>query len=341
MAKVKVGTHGLKQTEGLFELAGLVVLGDLKESSEKTEYKFGIKTNETNTPYVKSGKKAQQAVYFYSKDAKESKKVSFADRNSFSQEGFQKIGNNVGINKDSEGNNVKEIIFEYDTPKYLDSNLKENQSVFVRGDLNFYSFMKDDGEKVNMKELIVKDIYASSKPIKFDSDDFVEKNAFVQKIVYDNVEKNEDGTFELFAYIVNYNSIERVAFKIEDSNLAKILKKNLKSGNAIDVSGIIKNELVQVEADKSDKGVWGEENPLKRATSTKRTFLVRGAMPDTIDIETYSIDIIKEKIKELNSAKESFGQTKKDKEVWGENSFDNKKNVIEDDSDSDSDDFPF
>lgn len=48
--------------------------------------------------------------------------------------------------------------------------------------------------------------------------------------------------FELFAYIVNYNSIERVAFKIEDSNLAKILKKNL-AGNAIDVSGVIKNEL--------------------------------------------------------------------------------------------------
>ena len=46
------------------------------------------------------------------------------------------------------------------------------------------------------------------------------------------------------------------------------------------------------------------------------------------------------KIKELNSAKESVGQTKKDKEVWGENSFDNKKNVIEDEEDSD-DSFPF
>lgn len=341
MAKVKVGTHGLKQTEGLFELAGLVILGELKESSDKTEYRFGVKTSENNTPYVKSGKKAQQTICFYNKDKKETKKVAFENRNKFSEEGFQKIGNNIGINKDEEGNNVKEIVFEYDTPKYLDSNLKENQSVFVRGNLNFYSFVKDDGEKVNMKELIVKDIYASTKPIKFDSDDFTEKNAFVQKIVYDNVEKNEDGTFELFAYIVNYNSIGRVAFKIEDSNLAKILKKNLKSGNAIDVSGIIKNELVQVEADKSDKAVWGEENPLKRATSTKRTFLVRGAMPDTIDIETYSIDVIKEKIKELNSAKESFGQTKKDKEVWGENSFDNKKNVIEDDEDDFSDDFPF
>ena len=329
--------HGLKQTKGEFKLKGIVVTGEFKETDsfgkKKTEYKFGVKTSENNTPYLKTGDKEQEEAFFYSKEAKATERVPFANRNEFKKEGYNLIGTTIGLEKDSEGNNVSKTIHTFDTPKYLNEKLKDGMSVFVTGEFNFYSFDGKDG-KVTMKELIPKRIYGS-KGVNFEADDFVEENAFKQKIVFNSIEKVED-EYELSAYIIGFMSIEKVTFKVKDAKFASVLKKNLKAGYAIDVVGTINNERVEVEADKSDS--WGEDDPFKRTTEVKREFVIKGALPDTLDKETYSIEVIQQKIKEMSEAKKEYGKTKEDKEneeSWGDSG------SFEDGDDDDSSDFPF
>lgn len=327
MAKERL--FDLPETKGTFQIKGLVTGHDkdsfYKESKTKTgktmrRTSFGVTYEPNKTMYVTIQGFPQENVYFSSQSKNGEKpvteKVTWADRFTFRKEGFRMIGNNIGvtkaINEKGEHENVRKIMTDFDAAKEVADHLKDDDSVFIKGKLEYSSFTTDNGEMHSVK-LVPNQVSLCKKSIDFSDENFESTHQFTQVIVFTGIDQEKEndkptGRFVVSAYIVNYASIENAEFIIEDKGLANTFRKSLSPYNAIQVHGdmTVTEVVEEVEDD-----VWGEANKMERqGTPVKREYIIRGARPSTIDKNTYSELSITEarlKVKNAQDAKNDFG----------------------------------
>lgn len=327
MAKERL--FDLPETKGTFQIKGLVTGHDkdsfYKESKTKTgktmrRTSFGVAYEPNKTMYVTIQGFPQENVYFSSQSKNGEKpvieKVTWADRFTFRKEGFRMIGNNIGvtkaINEKGEHENVRKIMTDFDAAKEVADHLKDDDSVFIKGKLEYSSFSTDNGEMHSVK-LVPNQVSLCKKSIDFNDKDFESTHQFTQVIVFTGIDQEKEndkptGRFVVSAYIVNYASIEDAEFIIEDKGLANTFRKSLSPYNAIQVHG---DMTVTEVVEEIEDDVWGEANKMERqGTPVKREYIIRGARPSTIDKDTYSELSITEarlKVKNAQDAKNDFG----------------------------------
>ena len=216
----------------------------------------------------------------------------------------------------------------------MHENLKDGDSVFIKGNLQFSSYTDRNGQTRKKVELVPTQISYTQKPVDFDAEDYVEMAEFENTLVFSGIEPELDekdqktGRYVLSGWSVGYNSVEAVSFIVDaaHSKLALNLKKAMKTGYAIKTYGRIEviNDVAQVESD--DDG-WGEASPMERRTNgpTRREYIVYKADPTSIEKTKYSEEGIAaaiRKIKAAKNAEKNFGEsvnssTSVDLDDWG------------------------
>ena len=329
----------LPETKGSFQLKGIVngVERDnfYKEIRTKTNkdmriINFGVEYAEGSTLYVNLQGMELDSVYFSKRadnkgEKAETMRVPWMDRFNFNREGFRLIGKNIGVKKkiDSTGKTVndKKILTDFDACKEIKDNLKDGESVFIRGNLDYSSFLDQNGNKKTSIKLVPNQVSLCTD-VNFESDKYEQQNDFNQVIIFLGINQETEnnkptGRFVVGAKIVTYSNIEDVEFIIENKDLAMKFKKSLKPYNAIKVSGhMVTSTQTEVIVDDDDD--WGEEDKLERVTApSKREFIITGAKGSSIERELYTEENVTEaisKINRANKAEDDFGND----DDWGD-----------------------
>jgi hypothetical protein len=358
MAK-KQPEHGLRLTQGTFQLAGIVtgvqsnnfyVEKDIPNSKNKVRTaNFGVKYDVYRDPNIKGyvdttiGKTVYPTVQGFTRDVvyfskktdnkTETKSIPWAQRLEFASQNpdWRVIGVNVGLEKGEDGRNIKEYLTEFDAAKTIKDKLKDDMSVFVRGNLEFRSYTNKQGETKRFTNFAANQISLCAD-VDFEEEGFEAKNNFEQEIVYTSIEKETEddkptGRFILNAYVISYNAIEPVSFVVTDSKFANLLRKNLKPYNSIKVHGKIEVSHVIEEVVEDSADEWGDSNPMDNRrvnTPTKRELVVTGASPATISTEDYTEESVSAGIKKLKAKAQvikNFGEKKEEpvanNDDWG------------------------
>jgi hypothetical protein len=345
MAK-KQPEHGLKLTQGSFQIRGIVTgvqsnnfYSEKEISSTKSKVRnanFGVKYDvardcgnidlamgKTIYPTVQGF--TRESVYFSKRenDKTETKQVPWVQRFEFAENNpaWRVIGVNLGLEKDDEGKNIKEYLTEFDAAKAIKDKLKDDMSVFVRGNLEFRSYTNDKGETKRFTSFNANQVSLCAD-VDYQDEEFEAKHDFEQTIVYTGIEKETDaenkptGRFILNGYVVSFNAIEPVSFIVADSKLANLIRKNLKPYNSIQVHGKIEVSHVIEDVVEETTDEWGDSNPMsnRRANApTKRELVVTGASPSTITTDVYSEENVSAGIAKLKAkaqVNKNFGEKK-------------------------------
>lgn len=344
--KKKGRLFDLPETKGSFQLKGIVT-GTKKDKAyeeKKTKTnkdmrreKFGVIYEDGKTLRVNMQGTEQEFVYFSKRSEKkgekgETVKVPWADRFSYNREGFRLIGKTIGVKKkiDSDGKSVNDskVLVEFDACKEVHENLEDGASVFIKGNLDYSSFLDDNGNKVQSTKLVPNQISLCSE-VKFDDENYKQQNDFIQVIVFMGIDQEKEndkptGRFVVSAKIITYSNIEDVEYIIENKNLANKFKKLLKPYNAIKVSGHMVAST-QTETVEDDDDNWGEEVSMEKVLApTKREFIITNAKGSTVDKELYTEANVTEamsKIAQANKAENDFGGDA-GSDDWGEANLD-------------------
>ena len=338
----------LQETRGSFQVRG-IINGVEKErfyTDKKTKtgkdfraVNFGCEYNDKQTVYMSLNGMPQQKVYFSKRNQAtgktETKDVPWANRNKFNEEGFRMIGVGLGLTKtkDQSGKvvNDKKTMTPFDACEYINENLQDDMSTFVKGNIEFSSYTDGEGNVRRSVKYIPGQISLCKEVdfSKYDDADNKPAHDFTQTIVYTGIdaEKVDDratGRYIVSAKIVTYSDIVDTEFIILDKNLANLFRKNLKPYYAITVHGKIEVSHSVQEVEEEDS--WGEKNAMDRVSNpTKTEMIITGATPSTIERETYTeknIAEAMEKIKASKTAEQNFsGKTTTstdDGDSWGD-----------------------
>lgn len=332
MAEIKKGEHGLPLTEGQFKVRGFVegVKKDTfftqkpqKNGFERNTVNFGVKTSNDSEVYVQISDAEKEDAFFYKKSATkgekgETKKISWAQRKNFKEEGFEPIGVSVGLEKDEKNKNIITNMFDYDAAEYLSKKLEDDMPIMIVGELEFSSFETENG-KNRSKKLKIKKIYNSI--VDFSKEDFKEESFFKQKCLFmeivqatkDGKPDTEDPRWIVKAKIVTYKTLEDIEFVIRNKTLASNFKKHLKPYNRIAVHGAINNKRMVKEVENTATDDWGGESDPFNVVGNPRKFEfeITGIETKDIDTKTYSEDIVTKAFK----AQDEFGNDS----VWEDN----------------------
>lgn len=322
----------LTETKGTFQVKGKI--NGVESSRFYTEKKtkngkdfravnFGCEYNDKHTVYMNLNGMPQDNVYFSKRNADtgktETKKVAWANRNSFNENGFRMIGTNLGLVKttDADGKEVndKKTMHSFDACKYIKENMKDDMSTFIRGNIEFSSYMDNEGNTRRSIKYVPSQV-SLCKEVDFDEYDEDNKpvHDFTQTIVYMGISKEEEngkdtGRFVVSAKIVTYGDIVDTEFIIADAKLANLFRKNLKAYNSISVHGHIE-VTHKIEESTEDDG-WGAANTMNSVSApTKTEMIITGATPSSIDRETYNEKNVSEaiaKIRNARMAENNFG----------------------------------
>ena len=335
----------LQETKGTFQVRG-IISGTEKDrfyTNKKTQtgkdfraVNFGCEYNDKQTVYMSLNGMPQQSVYFSKRNQStgktETKNVPWANRHKFNEEGFRMIGVGLGLTKtrDQSGKEVndKKTMAPFDACEYINENLKDDMSTFIKGNVEFSSYTDKDGNVRRSIKYIPGQI-SLCKEVDFDKYDDADNKPvhdFTQNIVYMGVEQEmmddkATGRFIVSAKIVTYSDIVDTEFIITDKNLANLFRKNLKSYYAITVHGKIEVSHSVQEVEEDD--AWGEANAMNRVSApTKTEMVITGATPSTIDRETYTEKNVAEAVRAIKASKtaeQNFsGKANNDTNNWGE-----------------------
>lgn len=337
MAKERI--ISLPVTKGEFKVRGMVK-GTTKNNffEEKTTksgkamnlVKFGVQVSEDSTVYVDLNGMARDSVYFYKRAEEkggkgEVKEVAWANRKTFNEEGFDLIGVRLGlervINEKGQEVNDNKTYTEYDACEKILETLMEDESVFVRGNIEYSSFKNSKGDVIRGTKFVPAQISLMAKPVDFEAEDFEATSDFQQVIIITGTRKDdsdpEDVKGIIEAKIVNYSTIEDAEFVCRNQKLFKTLKTKIKPFTALKVWGVINNKVLTEEVEEDD--AWGSKNTFNQVQKTFiRELVITGADPETIDTDTYTEEAIEEAmaiINANNNAKSEFGG--KEADDWG------------------------
>lgn len=330
MAKERI--HSLPETKGSFQVKGKIN-GVEKEkfyTSKKTKtgkdfraVNFGCMYDDKKTVFMSLNGMPQNDVYFSKRNPDtnktDTKKVAWANRNKFNEEGWRLIGTNLGLTKttDSEGKEVndKKTLTSFDACDYIKTNMRDDMSTFIRGNIEFSSYQDNDGNTRRSIKYVPNQV-SLCKEVDFEEYDEDNKpvHDFTQTIMFMeiNQEKENDkatGRFIVSAKVVTYSDIVDTEFIITDAKLAGLFKKNLKPYTAISVHGCIEVSH-KIEEQTEDDG-WGLANNMVAVNApTKTEMIITGATPSTIDKISYNEKNVSEaiaKIRNARNAEKNFG----------------------------------
>lgn len=337
----------LPETKGNFQAKGIIsgvekdrFYTDKKTSNNKDfrAVNFGCEYNDKQTIYMNLNGMPQQEVYFSKRNQdtgkSETKKVAWANRNKFNEDGWRMIGVNLGIvkttDKDGKVVNDKKTMHSFDACEYIKKNLKDDMSAFIRGNIDFSSYTDKEGN-VRRSVKYVPNQISLCKDVDFSEYNDVDNKPvhdFTQTIVYTGIDKEREndkdtGRFVVTAKIITWSDIVDTQFIITDAKLAGMFKKNLKPYTAISVHGRI--EVSHSIQEESDDDGWGEANAMTAvAAPTKTEMIITGATPSTIDRTTYTEKNVAEAIKAIKvskTAEQNFSgkanNNDDDDEDWG------------------------
>lgn len=348
----------LQETKGTYQVKGKIngVEKDRFYTSKKTKtnkdfraINFGCEYNDKTSIYMSLNGMPQNNVYFSKRNQEtgktETKKVAWADRNNFNEDGYRMIGINLGLTKiaDKDGKEVndKKTMTPFDACAYIKENMKDDMSTFIRGNIEFSSYFDNDGNIRRSIKYIPNQI-SLCKDVDFEEYDADNKpvHDFTQTIVFTGIEKEkidekDTGRFIVSAKIVTYSDIIDTEFIVTDAKLAGLFKKNLKAYNSISVHGHI--EVTHKMEETSEDDGWGEANSMTAVTApTKTEMVITGATPATIDRETYNEKNVSEaiiKIRNAKAAEQNFSGNANNEasdDDWGSDDSDN--NSMDDDA---------
>lgn len=349
MAKERL--FNLPETKGTFQVKGRIsgVEGSKFYTSKKTKnnndfraVNFGCAYDDKKNVYLSLTGMPQKEVYFSKRNSEtgktDTKKIAWANRNTFAEDGYRMIGVNLGLTKttDKDGKEVndKKTMAPFDACAYIKENMKDDTSVFVRGNVDFSSYLDNEGNTRRSTKYIPSQI-SLCQDVDFNAYDDNNKavHDFTQTIVFIGIDKEkvddkDTGRFVVSAKIVSYADIVDTEFIITDARLANLFKKNLKAYHAISVHGHI--EVVHQVEDVSEDDGWGEANSMKAVSgSTKTEMVITGATPSSIDKESYSEKSVSEAIVKIRNAKKAeqnftgnSAQESASDDDWGDDSND-------------------
>lgn len=329
----------LPETKGSFQLQG-TVLGMEKDSAfqekltktgKKMNFaKFGVKTSKENTVYVDLNGMVRDFVYFGKRNKDtgkyETKKILWDQRHTFKEEGFRMIGVNIGIEQfvDDSGKkqNKRKVLAEYDACEYIGNTLKDDTDVFIKGKIEFSSFVNQKGEMSRGTKFIPNQISALKSPLDMDAEDYKEKSDFTQTIIFMGIDLDDSDVNDkkalLQAKVITYSTIEDVEFVVRDKSLFQTFKKNLKPYTSIQVHGNILNKAL---AEEVEVDVWGAANPMEQVNKSYiRELEITGANPSSIDTDTYTKENIEESIRAIKDFGGTKAQTNNSDDNWGSSS---------------------
>ena len=323
MAKERI--HELTETKGSFQVKGKIngVESSRFYTEKKTKNKkdfravnFGCSYDDKQTVYMSLNGMPQDSVYFSKRNTDtgktETEKVAWTNRNTFAKDGFRMIGTNLGLvkttDKDGKEVNDKKTMHSFDACEYIKKNMKDDMSTFIRGNIEFSSYLDNDGNTRRSVKYVPNQISLCKEV------DFAEYNEdnkpvhdFTQTIVFmgidkEKVDEKDTGRFAVQAKIITYSDIVDAEFFILDSKLAGLFKKNLKPYTAISVHGRIE-VTHKIEETTEDDG-WGESNAMNSVTGSSKTeMIITGATPSSIDKESYSEKTVSAAIAKIRNAR--------------------------------------
>ena len=332
----------LQETKGNFQVKGIVSGTESNRfyTSKKTKngkdfraVNFGVAYDDKKNIYLNLNGMPQQNVYFSRRNKEtnkyETKPVAWANRNNFHEDGWRMIGVTLGLEKTTDENgktvNDRKVMAPYDACGYISELIKDDESVFVRGAIEFSSY-EDSKGNVRRSIKYVPNQVSLCKPVDYSeyNDENKPMHDFTQNIVFMGIEKEkvderDTGRFVVSAKIVTYSDIVDTEFIVTNAKLAGLLKKNLKPYNAITVFGQIEvsHQVEEVESD----DVWGEKNAMEVVSApTKVELVITGATPSTIDRDSYSEKNIAEAMKKIRNAKnaeQNFSGKVNSSDDWG------------------------
>ena len=345
MAKERI--HSLPETKGSYQVKGKIN-GVEKEkfyTSKKTTtgkdfraVNFGCMYDDKKTVFMSLNGMPQNDVYFSKKNPDtgktDTKKVAWANRNKFNEDGWRLIGTNLGLTKttDSEGKEVndKKTLTSFDACEYIKTNMRDDMSTFIRGNIEFSSYQDSEGNTRRSIKYVPNQI-SLCKEVYFDEYDEDTKpvHDFTQTIVFMGIDKEKEndkdtGRFVVQAKIVTYSDIVDAEFVITDSKLAGLFKSKLKPYTAISIHGRIEvsHKVEEVQDDDS----WGETNTMTSVSApTKTEMIITGATPSTIDKTSYTEKNVSEavaKIRKARTAEQNFSGNASESDSgddWGDN----------------------
>ena len=322
----------LPETRGTFQVRGIINGVDKERfyTDKKTKtgkdfraVNFGCEYNDKQTIYLSLNGMPQQKVYFSKRNQStgktETKDVPWVNRNKFNEDGFRMIGVGLGLTKttDQSGKvvNDKKTMTPFDACEYINENMNDDMSTFIKGNIEFSSYSDNEGNVRRSVKYIPGQISLCKEVdfSKYDDADNKPAHDFTQTIIYTNIdaEKVDDkatGRFIVSAKIVTYSDIVDTEFIITDKNLANLFRKNLKPYCAITVHGKI--EVSHSVQEVAEEDSWGEANAMNRVSApTKTEMIITGATPSTIDRETYTEKNVAEamaKVKASKTAEQNF-----------------------------------
>ena len=322
----------LPETRGTFQVRGIINGVDKERfyTDKKTKtgkdfraVNFGCEYNDKQTIYLSLNGMPQQKVYFSKRNQStgktETKDVPWVNRNKFNEDGFRMIGVGLGLTKttDQSGKvvNDKKTMTPFDACEYINENMNDDMSTFIKGNIEFSSYSDNEGNVRRSVKYIPGQISLCKEVdfSKYDDADNKPAHDFTQTIIYTNIdaEKVDDkatGRFIVSAKIVTYSDIVDTEFIITDKNLANLFRKNLKPYCAITVHGKI--EVSHSVQEVAEEDSWGEANAMNRVSApTKTEMIITGATPSTIDRETYTEKNVAEamaKVKTSKTAEQNF-----------------------------------
>ncbi|GAB6989480.1 single stranded DNA-binding domain-containing protein [Paenibacillus pini] len=311
--------NNLKVTYGNFVLKGIV--GGTKSekfygegSSNGNDWRqlnFSVKINDNASVFVKMmGSKNDKVKVVDASDKKNKKEyyVSWADRYKERKDKSDIfMAAKVGLEKDETGKKNKiHSLTQFDAVKYIKDTVKDGDSVYIRGSLN-YSVYEGKGQI----KYYIQQIYHTEEDVDFKADGFEPEASFNQEIVYldsdyDNetnktaintmvIYKDKTGIHPMpYVFIVNH---EKYKNDIVKTAALKELTENfdrLSYGSTIKVNGNINIYAEKVTIDVNDDDVIpdfggfqakGQETFVKGATV--REMEITGGDGSSLIVERY------------------------------------------------------
>lgn len=329
----------IPQTKALFEVSGKLFNMKSEKSftvNEKGNWRtanLGLRISDSEVIFlqVKGGEKKEVYLSKQSKEKgvkPETKKVDWKDRFKAQSGGWKVMGVNLGLVKNNEGKNELVTMTEWDAWEYLKENAKDDMDVFITGDIEYSSYVKEGETEVRHNQnFVAKKIYLSTNPIDFQSEKFEKRAGFSQSVIILGRSQEKDQCFLEVGY-VGYGSYETVNLQVSQTIFDAIKAKNVKPYNSITLTGILKTSQ-EVEQVKSED-TWGEKSTVGVPKSTAKTVLfVDGARGETLTKDAYSQKVIEKYLSDIQEAAEekkskerSFesqgsGSTKKGEDAWG------------------------
>jgi hypothetical protein len=258
-------------------------------------------------------------VFSYNKEKKQTMKHPWAKRHDTLPEGYDLIGNQLGLIKDEKGKNIKTILVNFDAVEYIRKNLVNGDSVWLSGEIEFGTYEKD-GKVRPQTKYVLKQIYKSSDPIDFKAEGFEEKSVFTQGLIINDIEKDsETGKVLVHGFTIAYKDKDTnkpvatngLVINPDHPNFEKFSNKflGLKYGDFLEVVGSIRNEAVIEDApEDEEEDEWGSVKPSgfenKGVKYTVSELVITGVTPGSYESEKYTEDDLA-----ADAVEETFGKS--------------------------------